>query len=523
MARPVVCPAFKRREILLPNGRTEFRTFRPGFRQCLDLLASGQHDGFMVLDLDRAFRDPRDLEDTIDVVEEKRIPVESVTGSLKLSNDAEIAMARVMVAMGNKSSRDTARRVALARERQAKAGEYGGGRRPFGFDDDGVTKRGAECEVIADCSERVVQGAKLKALALDLRTRGVPTVTGAKWSGETLRDILLRPRNAGRMVIDPPPEADVEESDLDPFHGPIVRCVCRTRSGHLNFQLQASHAAVDGWGHQVLVDELASTYAALIRGERVEVEPRTQMRTWVSWQRQVLAATGSRLASVWADIVRDARLEPPPALRPETPLHESGIVWTSGPGLWYRMRAASRDLSSSPTVLLLALYAQAADAAESGRPAAIRLPYLNRDVQGSLRVVGNLTTQLLIPLTDLAGRSVRQACGELRRRMAIAIAALPMPFSLTIGNVWDLPAIRPVNCWIPMFSVHPEDEHDQHPLAGIRIAEAWSRRATPKTELIVVPGGGTVNVQANWRGLPGVEAQRFGEIVDGFLARLRQT
>ncbi|MEV6965714.1 recombinase family protein [Hamadaea sp. NPDC051192] len=203
--------AFKRRKVLLPNGRHEWRTYRPGLRLSLDLLTRGEHDGFIPLDLDRAFRDPRDLEDLIDIAEEYGVPVESVTGSLRLSNDADITMARVLVAMANKSSRDTARRVSAARERQARDGEYGGGRRPFGFDEDGITIRDAEAAIILDCSIRIVQAAEadeesersvtLRSLAGELRGKKVPTVTGAKWSAETLRDILLRPRNAGLMVF----------------------------------------------------------------------------------------------------------------------------------------------------------------------------------------------------------------------------------------------------------------------------------------------------------------------------------
>jgi DNA invertase Pin-like site-specific DNA recombinase len=48
--------AFKRRRITLPDGRTELRTVRPGFRRALAMLA----DGLIALDLDRAMRDPRD-------------------------------------------------------------------------------------------------------------------------------------------------------------------------------------------------------------------------------------------------------------------------------------------------------------------------------------------------------------------------------------------------------------------------------------------------------------------------------
>lgn len=80
--------------------------------------------------------------------------------------------------MGNKSSRDTRRRVAAARERQAKAGEYGGGPRPFGFEEEGLTIRRPEADVIADCSVRVVQGASMRSLCRELNEQGVLTTTG---------------------------------------------------------------------------------------------------------------------------------------------------------------------------------------------------------------------------------------------------------------------------------------------------------------------------------------------------------
>lgn len=129
--------AFKRKRIPLADGRTELRTVRPGFRTALDKLATGTRDGLLVYDLDRTARDPRDLEDLIDVVEMRhpRVPVDSVTGSLRLATDADITMARVMVAVANKASRDTARRVARKHVELASQGKPGGG----GFRGDGFT------------------------------------------------------------------------------------------------------------------------------------------------------------------------------------------------------------------------------------------------------------------------------------------------------------------------------------------------------------------------------------------------
>ena len=197
--------AFKRKTITLPDGRRELRTVRPGFREALAMLADGRADGLMAYDLDRAVRDPRDLEDLIDVVEAAvpRVPVESVTGSLRLANDSDITMARVMVAVANKASRDTARRVTRARLRQAEEGAWGGGKRPFGFGPDGVTPDPDETAEIRRAADAILAGVSLRQVTASLRDRGVPTVTGAAWSTVTVRDMLLRPRNAALMVYRP--------------------------------------------------------------------------------------------------------------------------------------------------------------------------------------------------------------------------------------------------------------------------------------------------------------------------------
>jgi DNA invertase Pin-like site-specific DNA recombinase len=195
--------AFKRRMVPLPGGGKALRTFRPGFRQALELLQSGEADGLVALDLDRTARDPRDLEDLIDVVESRkpRIPVESVTGSLRLANDADVSMARIMCAIANKSSRDTARRVSRARLRQAEEGfPRHGGLRPFGYEPGGLVLKEDEAAEIRKSADAILAGVSLRQVTADLRRRGVPTVTGLPWSPNAWRDILLRPRNAKLVV-----------------------------------------------------------------------------------------------------------------------------------------------------------------------------------------------------------------------------------------------------------------------------------------------------------------------------------
>lgn len=209
--------AFKRRKIKLPDGSTALRTVRPGFRAALDGLASGEYDGLIADDLDRVARDPRDLEDLIDVVESRRprVPVESVTGSLRLANDADITMARIMCAVANKSSRDTARRVTRKHEELAAEGKPpGGGYRGYGFTAAGHEPIEDEASILREIAARILGdwdgwtpeeleritpevGESLNSIAADLRRRKVPTVTGAPWSDRSVRSVVSKPSVAG--------------------------------------------------------------------------------------------------------------------------------------------------------------------------------------------------------------------------------------------------------------------------------------------------------------------------------------
>ena len=132
----------------------------------------------------------------------------SLSGSLTLTNggtEAERSMARVMVAMANKASADTARRVADGRERNW--GEsYQGGPRPFGFVAATDTDKHHrtllivpdEAEIIRNAAADILdRGISLKAILRELRENNVPTSRGGKWDGRTLKQVLTKPTVAG--------------------------------------------------------------------------------------------------------------------------------------------------------------------------------------------------------------------------------------------------------------------------------------------------------------------------------------
>ena len=160
--------AFKQRTITLPSGERVRRVIRPQFRAMLTHLTSGQAQVMVAYDLDRAVRDPRDLEDLIDAKVLGGFTVRSVTGSLRLDTDSDVAMARVLVAMANKSSADTARRVARAAKQQA-----------------------------IEMYQRVLAGDSLYRIRKDWNARGILTTHGCLWSDRTLKMVLYNPSNKG--------------------------------------------------------------------------------------------------------------------------------------------------------------------------------------------------------------------------------------------------------------------------------------------------------------------------------------
>ena len=189
--------AFKKRLVTLPDGRRVRRNVRPDWQEILVALYDGDIDLLIEYDLDRAMREPRDLEDLIEVVEMTGRQVESVTGSLRLRNDAEITMARIGVAIANKSSRDTARRVRDSARDRAHQGLNHGGRRSFGWAPNGMSHVVEEAPELVGAYVEVDSGIPLASVVRSLNKRGIMTVTGAPWSSNSLRGTLLLPRNAG--------------------------------------------------------------------------------------------------------------------------------------------------------------------------------------------------------------------------------------------------------------------------------------------------------------------------------------
>ncbi|MGI5207743.1 recombinase family protein [Spirillospora sp. CA-108201] len=177
---------------------------RPGYQRMLADLAAGKAQRVVAWHTDRLHRSNTELEDYINVVEPRGIVTETVkAGPIDLATPTGRMVARQLCAIARYESEHRAERVSAARARQARQGKYGGGKRPYGFEPDGVTVRPAEAAVIIRVGYALLSGVSLRAIAADLRKDQTPTTDGRRWQTSTVRSVLLRPRNAGFMVHRP--------------------------------------------------------------------------------------------------------------------------------------------------------------------------------------------------------------------------------------------------------------------------------------------------------------------------------
>lgn len=193
--------AFKRRHVRLPDGTYGYRVVRPEWDKILTALRRGECNALAVSDIDRAMRDPRTLEDLIDVVELYGVYVASMSGNIDLTTDAGISAARTLVNQRNQESRNTSRRVMDGQRHAALGGgNHGGPTRPFGWQKNRIRINKREAAHIRREVPRIIAGVSPLRVAREWNERGIPTVTGATWLASTVRNIFTGPRICGWKV-----------------------------------------------------------------------------------------------------------------------------------------------------------------------------------------------------------------------------------------------------------------------------------------------------------------------------------
>jgi DNA invertase Pin-like site-specific DNA recombinase len=174
---------------------------RKGYNAMLKALEAGEVNAVLAWHTDRLHRRTAELETFINVIEATGAAVQTVRGGvLDLASPDGRMVAKFHGAIAQREVEHGRDRVARAKEQAAAAGKYRGGPRPFGYEQDGLTLRVQEADAVRWASQQLIAGQSLRSIAREMTSRGIRTTQGKLPIDEiNLRNILLRPRNAGLM------------------------------------------------------------------------------------------------------------------------------------------------------------------------------------------------------------------------------------------------------------------------------------------------------------------------------------
>jgi site-specific DNA recombinase len=118
---------------------------RPGYEALLADLRAGTADAVICWHTDRLQRRPVELEEYIAVCEPRGVPTQTVkAGPIDLATPAGRMVARQLGAVGRYEVEHQIERLVAARLQAVANGRWTGGRRPYGYEPDGVTVIEAE-------------------------------------------------------------------------------------------------------------------------------------------------------------------------------------------------------------------------------------------------------------------------------------------------------------------------------------------------------------------------------------------
>jgi DNA invertase Pin-like site-specific DNA recombinase len=171
---------------------------RDGFESMLRRIASGEVQVVVAWSLDRLQRNRRDEVRLYELCQARGVTISLVNGADldfttaggRLVADQLSSVARYEIEL--KSDRQKA-----AQAQAAKAGRRVGGRRPFGYEQDGMTIREDEAAAVYAGCLAVLAGESLAEIARQLNDKGLTTGQGSPFTRNSVRDVLINPRNAG--------------------------------------------------------------------------------------------------------------------------------------------------------------------------------------------------------------------------------------------------------------------------------------------------------------------------------------
>lgn len=173
---------------------------RPEYRRLLEDIAEGHRDAVIAYHADRLTRRPIELEHFLGVLETAHVRHVRFAsgGEVDITNGDGLMVLRMLAAVAANESAAKSRRIRRKLDQVAASGmPHGGYRRPFGYEDDKITIRESEAEIIRTLADRYIAGESMRSLATWLGESGIRTVNGGPWLSGTLTQLLVSGRIAG--------------------------------------------------------------------------------------------------------------------------------------------------------------------------------------------------------------------------------------------------------------------------------------------------------------------------------------
>lgn len=168
-------------EVVVDAGASAKTLDRPGLTRALAMLKSGKADALVVVKLDRLTRSVRDLGALVETYfASGKAALLSVSEQIDTRSAGGRLVLNVLASVSQWEREAVGERTAAVMQFKAAAGEYCGGRAPYGFRVEAgrLVAVEAEQEVLSAVREARASGLPLRAIAASLEARGLLSRTG---------------------------------------------------------------------------------------------------------------------------------------------------------------------------------------------------------------------------------------------------------------------------------------------------------------------------------------------------------
>ena len=171
---------------------------RPEWQRLVRDVEARRVSAIVVWSAERLTRKPREAEDVIEWAEKYGLALANIGGELDLSTPDGRMMYRIRGAISRHESEQSSRRIRRKFLERAESGKPHG-KVAYGYQrvDGRDVLDPEQAAVISDAARRLLAGESLRSVATRLNETDRLSPRGKKWESATLRQILLRDRNAG--------------------------------------------------------------------------------------------------------------------------------------------------------------------------------------------------------------------------------------------------------------------------------------------------------------------------------------